>query len=188
MKTKPVMAFDLDGVIFDFEDAFCQAFGPNNRHMYDLWNRYPDVDRDLIMEWVKSPSTYADLLPNFGGIAALHTAQSLGFDVLFLTSRPECTNNVTQMSLEFYSLGHIPLMFTRNKTAFIIHHNQTSLHPIRILVDDCADNLIGLPSGVVGLCWEQPWNEGVYPRARYNAELMRVEVKADTESKWKEMK
>ena len=52
-------------------------------------------------------------------------------------------------------------------------------------MDDSPTYLKDPPKGMVGLCWEQPWNGGVYPRVRYNELDMRVEIKIDTVSEWK---
>lgn len=190
--TNYVIGFDLDGCIFDFEYDFCTKFGTNNRHLSNLEERYPEVDPELIQEFVDSPETYKDLLPIFGGITFVRIAQSLGFGIIFLTSRPEKAFKVTRQALKYYELNYNNLVFTKDKAEFVEKFNTVGNLKIRMMVDDIPANLEKLPSGVVGMCWEQPWNVGKYPRARYNATKMVVEYKSDTVSVWtpmfKEMK
>lgn len=181
-----VIAFDLDGVLFDFEGAFCESFGYENRHLVDLHKRYPEVDPELIDEFIKSPSTYKNLSPILGGFAFVQLAQSLGFGIIFLSSRPYTTTRETQDALATYGLDASHLCFTKDKAEFIDLFNRSGNQKIRMLVDDIPSNLEKLPTGVVGMCWEQPWNEGKYPRARYS-QNMTVVYKSDTVSDWKEI-
>jgi len=180
-----VIAFDLDGLVFDWEFDFCSKFGNKNRHLPNLFERYPDIDPGIIQEFIDSPETYRDLLPIFGGITFVRIAKALGFGIIFLTNRPEKAYKLTRQSLKYYELPFDDLIFTKDKADFITRFNTAGNQKIRMLVDDIPANLEKLPEGVVGMCWEQPWNEGKYPRARYNDVKMAVEYKFDTVSEWK---
>jgi len=49
MKTNNyVIAFDLDGVLLDWEFDFCSKFGNKSRHLPNLFERYPEVDPGMI--------------------------------------------------------------------------------------------------------------------------------------------
>jgi hypothetical protein len=188
MKSKFTIAVDLDGVIFDFEREFCDRFGTENRHIFNLTNRYPNLDPDLILEMIKSPRTYTDLLPIFGGITFVNRAKNRGLGIIFITSRPEGAKAITNHALKLYSLDNNPVVFTSGKDKFdaIVHWGKTHPEeiPIKVMVDDNPDVINHLPDGVNGLYWYQPWNEGNYPTARYDSENMELEVKTREESEW----
>jgi len=183
---KGAVAVDVDGVIADFESEFCDRFGYEHRDLYSLYERYPNVDRELIEEFVSSPSSYENLVPIFGGaIALLGILRARGHYILLMTSRSKKMAEVTREWLEGYEIQYNELWFTSDKAGSIEEFN--NMYPSRkviLLVDDCGKNVESLPSGVVGAVWRQPWNEGYFPRMRYNSELMRVEILTDTVSKW----
>jgi len=131
-----VIACELDGVVFDFEYDFCTKFGTNNRHLSNLFERYPDVDKELIQEFLDSPDTYRDLLPIFGGITFVRIAQALGFGIIFLTSRPVKSFRFTKQALKYYELNYNDLVFTKDKSDFISRFNASGNQKIRMLVDD----------------------------------------------------
>jgi hypothetical protein len=82
---------------------------------------------------------------------------------------------------QFYNIW-----FTNNKSETIQYYNKMCPNePIRVLVDDLVDNLKNLPLDVVGVVWEQPWNSGYYPRARYNEENWHIEFLDSVSENWK---
>ena len=176
---------NIDGVLADFEGEFCDRFGFENRHLVNLEERYPDIDKEIIREFVNSPSTYEDLVPLFGGIRLLRDAKEKGFYVLLITSRPKQVTEVTREWLEDYYIEYNELWYAQNKPIAIHEFNHMYINrKIFLLVDDIPSNFDGLPNYVTGLAWSQLWNENYYPRARYNEKSQRVEVKPDTVSGW----
>jgi len=177
---------DVDGVIADFEAEFCDKFGYDHREMYSLSARYPEVDKSLIDEFVESPYSYERIIPIFGGaVALLSNLRSRGYYTVLMTARSKKLTEVTREWLEGFEIQYNELWFAQNKAVAIQEFNQ--MYPSRkafLLIDDCPANLEELPDGVTGAIWEQPWNDGYFPRMRYNHELMRVEVKNDTGSPW----
>jgi hypothetical protein len=188
MKTEEItIAVDLDGVLFDFEYEFCRRFGERNRHLYDFHSRYPELDPELIDEFVQSPDTYKELLPLFGGILLVNKAKAIKFHVVILTARPKGVSEITKHDLENYGVKYDDIIYAWDKAKTIKDYNAIyTSHPIRVLVDDQIKNLEKL-TDIIGIAWEQPWNEGYYPRARYNPENMKLEIKNDAVTSWKEM-
>jgi hypothetical protein len=188
MKTNNIsVGVDLDGVVFDFEGEFCERFGYDNRHLFDLYKRYPEVDPELINEFIHNPATYADLAPIFGGILLVNHARRLGFNVVILTSRPKEVAEVTKGVLEHYDVKYNDLVYAYDKKSAIENYNTIYCrYPIKMLVDDRIVHLESLPTGVIGIAWEQPWNEGYYPRARYNPDNMKIEICDTVSNNWKE--
>lgn len=186
IKYSQTVLVDIDGVIADFESEFCDRFGYDNREMFNLSARYPEVDKSLIEELVASPYSYENLIPIFGGaVALLSNLRSRGFYTVIMTSRSKELAEVTREWLEGFEIQYNELWFAQNKAVAIQDFNQ--MYPSRkafLLIDDCPANLGELPEGVTGVAWEQPWNDGYFPRMRYNSELMRIEVKNDTVSNW----
>lgn len=186
IKYSQTVLVDMDGVIADFESEFCDRFGYEHREMFNLSARYPEVDKSLIEELVASPYSYENLIPIFGGaVALLSNLRSRGFYTVIMTSRSKELAEVTREWLEGFEIQYNELWFAQNKAVAIQDFNQ--MYPSRkafLLIDDCPANLGELPEGVTGVAWEQPWNDGYFPRMRYNSELMRIEVKNDTVSNW----
>jgi hypothetical protein len=186
IKYRKTLAVDMDGVLADFETEVCEAFGYGNRHLESFEGRYPGVDKDLIAEYITDPYNYEKLLPIFGGILLLNEARARGYYTVILTSRPKHLAEVTREWLEGFEIQYHELWYASNKQIAVQEFN--NMYPNRkifALVDDIKENLDGLPDGVTGIAWEQPWNEGFYPRIRYNENLMMIEVKPDSVSGWK---
>ena len=184
-KYNKTLFVDMDGVIADFEGEFCERFGYENRDIVDLHKRYPEVDRDIIDEFIQSSNTYQRLIPHFGGILLLNQAKEEGYYVVLLTSRPETAKEVTRVWLESYEVQYNELWFGKNKGLEIQDFNAMYPNrPVFALIDDIPAFFVQLPLGVVGITWEQPWNEGNYPRMRYNEKKMQIEWKPNTVSEY----
>jgi len=177
MKNNFAMAFDLDGVLFDFESVFCEKFGHAHRDLYDLYNRYPNGRYYEIEEFINSPQTYENLPPIFGGLTLLHEVANRGIKIVYLTQRPRSAKLNTMESMSNYSFPNAPIFFTDDKFDTVSEWNMVNPDcQIMGLVDDNPIVLAGLPTWVKAICWEQPWNRGIFPRARYNEEEMNVEI------------
>lgn len=174
---------DIDGVLADLEGAFVEAFGDKRRDVYYLTDRYPEY-YDMIMEWVASPSTYADLSPIFAGLLFLRQATSRGWYIWLCSSRPKSKEmmEVTIGWLDKYGVKYNEFSLSDDKNDSIRSYN--SLHParsVRIVVDDSLDVLETIDSSIYSVAWSQPWNAGFYPRMWYDAETMRVLVQPSRE-------
>lgn len=184
-KYKHTVFVDMDGVIADFESEFCDRFGYDNRPLYNLSSRYPEIDQMLISEFVESPSSYERLIPIFGGaVALLGLLASRGAYIVILTARSKKLAQVTREWVEGYQLLFNEIWFAQDKGTAIQEFNK--MYPNRkgiLLIDDSPMNVNICP--IQSVVWEQPWNEGIYPRMRYNPENMSIEVKSDTVSEWK---
>jgi len=173
------LAVDVDGVLADFEEEFCHRFGKKNRHLADLHQRYPEVDPEIINEFVESCMTYENLIPIFGGNLLIRQAQERGVYVVLLTSRPKSCMETTKEWLESYDIPYNEIVFSLNKGEFIGNFNM--LHPnrrITALIDDMPAHFENLPAGVVGVQWDAPWNKdsGWYPRMGYSGKKFQLEV------------
>lgn len=190
-KIKQYAAVDCDGVLADFEGEFCERFGSENRHLVDLYWRYPKIAPELIEEFIESPKTYEDLEPIFGGLYLVSSLHKSGYGIILMTSRPPAAYKVTEGWLKRYYISHNELIFTKDKgTAIDIWNKSHQDGKIVMMVDDIVANFSLVPSGVDWYVWDQPWNtNGILtqniPHLRYNSEYMSLEI-FDTVSKlWK---
>ena len=176
MKYRGTVMVDVDGVLADFEGKFCDDFGGDNRHLYSLEDRYPNVDRDLIAEYVKNPDNYVDLAPIFGGLLFCHQAHQRGWYVLLMTSRDKSLRGVTKSWLHKYSVVYHELVFSRNKRAavedFDVLHPE---YPVRIVVDDSVSVLESMPEKYC-VAWSQLWNFRYYPTMTYSGFDMKIMI------------
>ena len=180
------IVFDIDGVLADFEGAFCEKFGYSNRNFIDLVSRYPEKEQE-ILKFISDTSSYEDLEPIFGGGVLLAQARQKGYKVVLLTSRPLWTKEVTEEWLKKYWFDYDDLYFAITKVAAINIMNDpkgAKKYNVVAIVDDIPGNIFGLPDGVFGVLWEQPWNADYYPKVRYSYSEMRTEIKFDTGSGW----
>lgn len=165
---------DMDGVISDFESEFCDAFGRDNRHLYSLEARYPDLDPLLIKEFVSNPEVYSRVSPIFGGALLLRQAYLRGWYILILTSRDKSMREVTRSWLSNYGITYHELAFSRNKRAYVEDYD--AIHPSRkakIVVDDSVSVLAQFQDRLA-VAWAQPWNYGYQYRMEYDSEEMKI--------------
>jgi hypothetical protein len=178
LKYRGTIMVDIDGVLADWETPMCDAFGYQNRHMYSPYDRYPDVPRDLIAEFIANPYNYEDLEPIFGGILFCHQARSRGWSVLLCTSRPESLMYVTENWLSKYKVPYNELVFSKKKADAILDYNEENPdEEVRIAVDDSVSVLRTLPTNVYPVAWLQEWNVGYYPRMWYSENDMKIMIK-----------
>lgn len=169
------IAVDIDGVIADFEGKFCEDFGDQNRHLYSLEARYPELDPQLINEYVANPENYRDLAPIFGGILFCHQAHQRGWFVLLVTSRNVALRDVTKMWLDRYGVVYDDLLFAKNKMEALEDYNFINpSRKVQIVVDDSEAVLESMEDKYYCVAWSQPWNLTWYPRIWYSGEYMKL--------------
>jgi predicted methyltransferase len=171
------VVFDIDGVLADFEGAFCQTFGEYNRHLYGLEQRFPENLSKSIQNFVESPESYTDLSPIFGGIVTLNQFKQRGYHILIVTGRDKSLRGVTRKWLSRYNVHYNDLYFSNNKLESIkdFQHVRSNLK-VQYIIDDSVEVLDTVSDGlgIPALAWEQEWNKHYTPRIRYDQELMKV--------------
>lgn len=154
---------DLDGVLADFEKAFCEKFGWNRREEYSLEKRYPS-DRDEIKEFVDAPSTYAHLDTVSIGVEIVKYLHLQGWEVSIVSYRPDDSFGVTFSWLRNHQIPFFSLSAetTRDKIERI-----KNISPVFVLEDsgEVAEKLSRNSIPVILIA--QPWNRefsGKFPR------------------------
>lgn len=178
------IACDIDGVLANFEQEFVEAFGDQNRHIYNLYERVPASQKELVEEFLYNPAVYQDLEPIFGGLHLVSGTKQRGYGVVLITSRPKEVMEATEEWLDRYSVDYDHLIFSPNKGEVIDKWNKSRKSPIFCLVDDSMEVLKSVNSEIKRLAWSQEWNHGYFPRMKYDQVSMKLLCRNDSVSDW----
>lgn len=186
MQYRGTIAVDIDGVLANFEKKFCEDFGYENRDLYSLEARYPELDPALIKEYVNNPDNYVDLEPIFGGLLFCRQAHQRGWYILLVTSRNPSLADVTRQWLAKYGAVYHELMFAKDKREAIYDWEEIEIWdckkpPVSIVVDDSVSVLESMPEKYC-VAWDSEWNYGYYPRMYYATLEMKLMLEI---SEWK---
>ena len=175
MKYRGTIAIDCDGVLANFEQKFCEDFGYANRDFYRLEERYPEIDPELIKEYVNNPDNYVDLEPIFGGLLFCRQAHQRGWYILLVTSRNPSLADVTRQWLAKYGAVYHELMFAKDKREAIYDWEEIWEHdkPVSIVVDDSVSVLESMPEKYC-VAWDSLWNAEYYPKMWYSNLQMKL--------------
>jgi hypothetical protein len=143
---------DIDGVLADFEWAFCQQFGDERRELVSLQSRYPAHARK-ITEFINDEHVYGGLEPIRFGLEICEWLNAGGFEVCIVTARPFGFESLTRDWLKRYDVNYASFISDRQKTG------QIALMKPLCAVDDLFSVYKALlwhniPTIVVA----QPWN------------------------------
>lgn len=78
---------DMDGVLADFEGAFCLEFGYDKRELVSLEARYPNKARSIV-KFINDGFVYANLNPIQLGLDICEWLNDNDYDVSIVTGRP----------------------------------------------------------------------------------------------------
>lgn len=143
---------DIDGVLADFEYAFCQEFGSERRELVSLQSRYPNKARQ-ITEFINDWRVYQDLNPIPLGLNICTYLDDEGFDTYIVTARPLGFESLTRAWLKRQGV---------NFTSFILDQSKTGR--IAVLKPLCAvDDLFSvhkalLHHNIPTILVAHPWN------------------------------
>ncbi len=163
---------DVDGVLANFEGKVVACleseFGgiaTQNRHEFSFekrWASHGNVLKRALL-YTNTPNFYKSIEPNVPMIQFAETLIDLSFGVMFLTSRPKTHEEVTRRWLE-RNIGNYAQAFglfvdVNDKADFI-----SDMYP-DFLIDDNPEEIARCKERrVMGLCYDQPWNTGIFPR------------------------
>lgn len=163
--------FDVDGVLADFEgalvnylsDSYDMDLSRHRRELYSLEDRYADIlPFEDVKRFANTPSSYIHL-ESLHGVKFVNDLIDRGWDVWFLSSRPMIARGATERWLN----NRIPRYYeTRGVLVGVSDkHVAAKEWGADILVDDSPETVNqALNAGVNAFAWDQPWNQGVFPR------------------------
>jgi len=150
---KKKIVFDIDGVLADFEKAFCEKFGYDNRNLYKLEDRYPNKIND-IHKFVESKKVYEDLNPIHLGIYGILSAVEDDFEIYILSSRPK---HVEKATINWMKKHNIPWHFMeigiKNKVESIV-----KINPVFIVEDQLSICLECAKFNIRCILFDWLWN------------------------------
>ena len=152
---------DLDGCLADFDSLACEKFGPCDRKIYSLEERWPDRAGE-VRKFVANPLTYALLQPisgavnNVSRLAAVH-------EIFYVTARPGgcVTEEITRLWLDWH--GFPP------REVYVVDY-KVKAELIRSLladtkgfaVDDAPYQIEAMRKlGISTVIFDQPWNRAL---------------------------
>jgi len=145
---------DMDGVLADFEGAFCEEFGYNSRHLTSIEERYPEYEDDIEL-FVLSSATYdkLDVVPL--GMKIAKWCHEREFDIYILSARPYYTVQSTGLWLKRNGIPfHFLEVGVQSKIQSIIRIN-----PL-FVVDDMLNVCTDCDKfQVYSMLIDWPWNQ-----------------------------
>ena len=151
---------DVDGVLADFEWAFCQTFGNERRELVSLQSRYPAHARK-ITEFINDGHVYRDLEPIRFGLEICEWLNAGGFEVAIVTARPFGFESITRDWLKRYGIEYMTFVSDVSKTGRI-----ALMKPLVAIDDLFSVQKALLWHNIPTIIVAQPWNA-------YSAENMR---------------
>jgi hypothetical protein len=151
------IVIDVDGVLADFEKAFCNKFGYRKRWCVNLEDRYPRM-LDQIDLFVNLSSVYEHLDVVHTGYEIAKWCSQKGFDIHVVSSRPDYAIQVTDAWLKRNRIPYSDLSVANSSKLDRI----ININPLFIVEDilenclKCAD--FGIPSFLINWPWNQSKN------------------------------
>lgn len=151
---------DIDGVLADFEGAFCAEFGDERRELVSLQSRYPARAR-AITNFINDGFVYKDLKPILFGMDICNWLNASGFEVSIVTARPFGLERITTNWLKQYGIEYMTFVSDVSKTGRI-----ALMKPLVAIDDLFSVHTALLGHNIPVIVVAQPWNA-------YSAENMR---------------
>lgn len=143
---------DIDGVLADFEWAFCQQFGNERRELVSLQSRYPAKAR-RITEFINDGFVYKDLEPIQLGLDICEWLNESGFEVSIVTARPFGFESLTTDWLKRYNVRYSSFVSDTSKTGRI-----ALMKPLCAVDDLFSVHKALLLHNIATIVVAQPWN------------------------------
>jgi len=147
------VVIDVDGVLADFESAFCNAFGHERREMVSLESRYPGKARQ-IYSFLNDAFVYKELQPIQLGLQIVEFVNKMGYDVHIVTGRPFGLEGVTRTWLKKYDVQFDSFTLDTSKTGAI-----TLLSPLCAVDDLLSVHKALLWHNIPTILVAHPWND-----------------------------
>jgi hypothetical protein len=144
---------DIDGVLADFEGAFCEKFGWERRELVSLESRYPSRTRE-INKFINDGEVYKNLKPIKLGMEIVEYLHDEGFDVHVVTGRPFGFESITRAWLNRHRVNYWSFALDTHKTGKI-----AQLKPLCAVDDLFSVHTALLKHNIPTILVAQPWNQ-----------------------------
>lgn len=143
---------DIDGVLADFEGAFCQQFGDERRELVNLESRYPSKARQ-INEFLNDWRVYENLEPIHIGLDICQYLNDHHFNVNIVTARPLGFESMTRRWLKRHGVNFMTFVSDRSKTGRI-----AIMKPLCAVDDLFSVHMTLLHHNIPTIIVAHPWN------------------------------
>ena len=143
---------DVDGVVADFEGAFCEEFGYERRELVSLESRYPNQAR-RIYKFLNDGFVYKNLKPLELGLEIVQYLNENDFDVSLVTARPFGMERVTRDWLRRYEVEFTTFTLDQAKTGAI-----ALMRPLCAVDDLFSVHTALLKHNIPTIVVAHPWN------------------------------
>jgi len=151
---------DIDGVLANFEGAFCEKFGYERRELVSLESRYPNKARD-INKFLNDGFVYKNLKPIQLGLDIVEYLNDCAYEVYLVTARPFGLETITREWLNRHRVNYWSVESNRAKTGLI-----ATIKPVCAVDDLFSVHEALLKHNIATILVAQPWN-------RYSGENLR---------------
>lgn len=143
---------DIDGVIADFEGAFCEEFGYERRELVSLESRYPNRAIE-ISKFINNGFVYKKLQPYDLGLDIVDYLMDYGMEVHIVSSRPYFLEGVTRTWLKRHGVNYTSLTLNTQKTGEI-----ALIKPLCAVDDLFSVHMTLKRHNIPTIIVAQPWN------------------------------
>lgn len=143
---------DVDGVLADFEGAFCEEFGYDRRELVSLESRYPSQARK-INAFLNDGFVYMNLEPLELGLEIVRYLNENDFDVSIVTARPFGLESVTRDWTKRYGVEYSSLISDHPKVGRI-----SLIKPLCAVDDLYSVHTALLGHNIPTIIVAHPWN------------------------------
>lgn len=144
---------DIDGVLADFEGAFCKEFGHDNRELVSLEKRYPLRAKE-ITKYINDPISYKNLDLLLVGKQITDFLYNSGYEISLVTSRPMGCYYTTRDWLFRHRVNFFSLTVDPHKTSRI-----KAMKPLFAVDDLLSVQMALLVADIPTIIVSHPWNE-----------------------------
>lgn len=144
---------DVDGVLADFDGAFCEEFGYERRELVSLESRYPAKARKINV-FLNNGFVYQNLKPLELGLDIICYLNENEFDVSIVTARPFGLESVTRDWLKRYGVEYMSFVSERPKIGAIVR-----MKPLCAIDDLFSVHTALLKHNIPTIVVAHPWNK-----------------------------
>ncbi len=166
---RPRLVFDIDGTLGFLTEAFVTAlnarwgtgFVASQLTTYRVENMLPEEQANWLLEVFASPVTYANVAPDYSGIAAVQAFARAGFEVIVASDRSEDCRAVTEDWLDRWRVPHDDLRLGHGAKAALA--DDAGPDDPMVLFDDDPAKIALLRPGVRLYMPRRPWTPPEVP-------------------------
>lgn len=159
MENSKTIAFDLDGVLADFDGASRRVLGECNTSLFSLEERYPGRE-DEIKEIVHDPAFYLKLYMTPYAQIVTQSLKRRKYFILAVTSRPVIVKDATWDWIRNHGIHTDLVWFRQDKIPILKEYKPY------YMIEDCPAQITAMWKAKIPIMiMDQPWNQNGLPHS-----------------------